>query len=183
MQNFPANYELQFTKEEIRKAVSDLGSTLTPWVAERSINSDPIALCVLRGGVFFFADLLREIDHSLKIDFLKFTTYCSVKNEALADDQIPDPELSFQVKGRPVLLIDDICESGRALRILKNKLLRLGATEVLTVTLVYRNISISTFKPDYFGFEVAYKDWLVGYGLDDKDRFSNLPDVYKIKQN
>ncbi len=183
MKNLPSNYELQFSKEQVATVVKDIGKTLTPWVGDRSSSSDPIALCILRGGVYFFCDLIREIDQSLKIEFLRFSTYSKDTNEPLTDDQIPDPELSVSVKGRSVILVDEICDSGRVLRILKNKLLKLGATEVLTVTLVYRNIPNSTFKPDHYGFEISHNEWLVGLGLDDKDRFSNLPDIYKIKHS
>lgn len=178
----PSHYKLLFDEGQIAKRIGEIALDVKAWVdAERSISSDdPIALCVLRGAVFFFADLTRAINSSLDLEFVRYNTYDPSNNQQLPDAALSKLHLPMDLNGRAVLIIDDICESGRLFSLLKKECLNLGARTVKTASLVYRDIPRSTFCPDYYCFKLATEDWLVGYGLDDTDRFRNVPAVYEI---
>ena len=77
-------------------------------------------------------------------------------------------------------MIDDILETGQTLEILSGKLLDLGALEVVTAVMVYRNTDATKSVPDFFATEIDHSTWLAGMGLDDSGLQRNLPDIYKI---
>ena len=86
-----------------------------------------------------------------------------------------------EMKGRHVLLIDDICDSGVTLKNLHAYALENGATMVKTAVLIHRNHEASVYTPDYVGFEYTGSEWFAGYGMEDKNHNSNFPEVYIIK--
>ena len=86
------------------------------------------------------------------------------------------------IRGRSVLLVDDICDSGVSLRALTQHLKHIGAREVRSAVLIRRAIENSAFTPEWVGFHHKGPEWFVGYGMDDSDRWSNLPDIYVIQK-
>jgi hypoxanthine-guanine phosphoribosyltransferase len=79
-----------------------------------------------------------------------------------------------------VLVIDDICESGKTLSRLTNVFRELGALEVRSAVLIHRAVEGATFIPTWKAFDYLSTEWFVGYGLGDKEHNANLPDVYNI---
>lgn len=178
------NYELSISEEELNKALLATSPKVNNWIKEVSLSKDEsiIALCVLRGGCFFFADLLRRLDYSVQMEFIKFSSYNESTNSQLDDSSLDEVHFPFDFKDRIVLLVDDICESGRTLRILANKLKQLGSRDVKTAVMIYRHVPNAQIAPDFFATEIHHLDWLVGMGLDDQGKFRNLPNIYKINQ-
>lgn len=86
------------------------------------------------------------------------------------------------VKGRVVLVVDDVCDSGRTLEALERDLMERGAREVRTVVLIRRLLDRPSFVPCWIGFEYKGPEWFVGYGMDDGQRWRNLPAVHIIKR-
>jgi hypoxanthine phosphoribosyltransferase len=86
------------------------------------------------------------------------------------------------VKGRVVLVVDDLCDTGRTLEALEKELLERGAREVRSVVLIRRLLNKPTFVPCWVGFEYSGLEWFVGYGMDDGERWRNLPGVYIIRR-
>ena len=139
-----------------------------------------VAIPVLRGGVYFFADLSRQISSSIEIAPVRTSAYDAGTNTARQEvtvDQFADP---VQIKGRVVLVVDDVCDSGRTLEQLERSLVERGAREVRTVVLVRRLLPRPTFVPCWVGLEYSGPEWFVGYGMDDNERYRNLPAVYTI---
>ena len=87
----------------------------------------------------------------------------------------------LEVKGRHVLLIDDICDSGRTLAHIRGRLREHHAREVLTAVLVHRLHAASGFTPDFACFQYPGPEWLAGYGMDDCHWRMNYPAVYILK--
>ncbi len=177
----PDNYKLFYSKENIQEETNRLGLEIGSWVAEETAKTKKpvIALCVLRGAIFFFSDLLRAIPQDIQAEFCKLQTYTS-NNEQIPDDKLPPIEISRDISGHSILLIDDICDSGRVLSILTKHLKEIGALSVKTAVMVYRETEKSTFKPDNFCFKLTSEEWLVGMGFDDNNTYRNLPAIYAI---
>ena len=159
------------TREEIAAKVKELG---------RRINADyqgksPVVVCILKGAVIFFSDLLRELDLPLDIDFKAISSYGSSTKSTGVVKLVKD--LDRDVNGRDVLVVEDIVDSGMTLHYIKSELLHRGATSVRIATLLDKparrrvelNVEYSCFNiPDAF---------VVGYGLDYDEKYRNLPDV------
>ena len=182
LETLPTNYVSLFTEEDIKNKISELAPSIKAWAVEqrRATGKDPIVLCVLRGAVYFFSDITRAIEESISLEFLRYNTYDEKTNLQLPDDKLPSLNISIDLFSRGILIVDDICESGRLLSILKKECIKKGASSVQTAVLIYRDIPRSVTRPDFFCFLLKDEDWLVGYGLDDQDRFRNLPSIYKI---
>ncbi len=182
--HIPANFRLQYSQEQILSRVKELGAEIDEWCKSvwRESRTDVVAIPVLRGGVYFFADLSRHICSSIEIAPVKTSAYDAGTNAAkeVTVDQFADP---VQIKGRVVLVVDDVCDSGRTLEQLERSLLERGAREVRTVVLVRRLLPRPTFVPCWVGLEYSGPEWFVGYGMDDNERYRNLPDVYVIGRN
>jgi hypoxanthine phosphoribosyltransferase len=182
--HIPANFRIQYSQQQILSRVKELGAEIDEWCKSvwRESRTDVVAIPVLRGGVYFFADLSRHIGSSIEIAPVKTSAYDAGTNAAkeVTVDQFADP---VQIKGRVVLVVDDVCDSGRTLEQLERSLLERGAREVRTVVLVRRLLPRPTFVPCWVGLEYSGPEWFVGYGMDDNERYRNLPDVYVIGRN
>lgn len=181
--NIPNNFKLCYSEEQISQAVSKIGSSINSW-AEKTLETtgqDIIAVPILRGGIFFFSDLVREITYSLEIAPVNAWAYVKNANQQKLDHVSVDIS-GVSPTGRHVLLVDDICDSGETLKALEQAFFDAGALEVKTATLIKRNIEESVFDPEWKGFEYDGLDWFVGYGMDDASRWRNLGSVYIIEK-
>lgn len=179
----PDNFSLIFSAEQIQGRIKELGLEISAWChgVWRDSHTDVLIVPVLRGGVFFFADLVREISSSIEVAPVRTRGYQSGMNE------VQSPEVSIDVsglavKGRVVLVVDDVSDSGRTLELLEATLIKAGAREVRTAVLVRRLLHTPSFVPCWVGFQYSGSEWFVGYGMDDNERWRNLPGVYVIKK-
>ena len=84
-------------------------------------------------------------------------------------------------RGRAVLLIDEICDSGKTLQAISTRIVEEGAMEIKTVVLINRHLRGKEVKPDWAAFTDDGPEWFVGFGLDDQTRNSNLSDIYILE--
>jgi len=181
IRKIPDNFKCIYSKEDIAYRVYKMAGDIRHWVkeAQERQHEQVLAICVLRGGVFFFADLLKEIPYTVEPSFCRAVSYSSADNVAGSEFRlVVEPA---EMKGRRVLLVDDICDSGRTLRNLHDYALSNGAAEVRTAVLIHRNHEDSIYKPDYIGFEYTGPEWFAGYGMEDKNHNSNFPEVYIVQ--
>ena len=181
--NLPVQYQSLYGPNEIAATVDKMGQEISLWAAEawRSGHTDILTIPVLSGGIFFFTDLVRRISYSVEIAPARAWAY-----EETPHQQRVTLEVNIQhvpAKGRSVLLVDDICDSGRTLKVLSEMLLEAGALTVKSAVLVKRELGKQTFAPDWVGFHYQGPEWLVGYGMDNNDRWRNLPGIYVIRQS
>jgi hypoxanthine phosphoribosyltransferase len=138
-----------------------------------------VAIPVLRGAIFFFADLTRAINTSVEIAPVRASSYNNSQiNSANASVSIVAD--SLDVRGRTVLVVDDVCDSGRTLEELERALIERGAREVRSTVLIRRLLKVPSFVPCWVGYEYSGEEWFVGYGLEMQERWRNLPDVYSL---
>jgi hypoxanthine phosphoribosyltransferase len=178
----PENYQLEYSSEVIAASVATMASEITAWASEvyDKNRSDLVVVPVMRGGMFFCADLVRQIPVSVEITPVTTSSYSSTKNST------PFLEVRVDFKGadffdRSVLVVDDICDSGRTLVVLGEKLKLAGAKEVHSAVLINRIVPSPLHQPRWSGFKYNGDEWFVGYGLEDANRWRNLSSIYKIK--
>ena len=181
IRKIPDNFRRMYSKEDIAYCVYKMAGELRHWVKEthEQDGQQVLAICVLRGGVFFFADLLKETPWTVEPSFCRAMSYSSENNTQGNEFRlVVEPA---EMRGRRVLLVDDICDSGKTLRNLHNYALENGAEEVRTAVLIHRNHEDSVYTPDYIGFEYTGPEWFAGYGMEDKNHLSNFLEVYIIE--
>lgn len=136
-------------------------------------------VAILKGALVFMADLLRRVPLRLEIECLNVASYHG-GTESSGQVDFLDRKLP-EVKGRSVLLIDDILDTGRTLEAVTAKLKEMGAREVRTCVLLTKDKErAAEVEADYSAFEIA-DEFVVGYGLDFDGKYRNLPYVGVLK--
>jgi hypoxanthine phosphoribosyltransferase len=163
--------EILVQPDDLKQKVREIGQQISADYAER----DLLLVCVLKGAVFFLADLMRHIDIPCEVDFMAVSSYGSETDSSGVVRILKD--LDRPIAGRDVLIVEDIVDSGLTLQYL---LRNLGAREPATL-----EVCALLTKPDrrkvelptrYVGFEIPDK-FAIGYGLDVGERYRNLPYV------
>jgi hypoxanthine phosphoribosyltransferase len=141
-------------------------------------NRDLVVVSLLNGTVMFIADLLRHLSLPLRLDFMGVSSYGHATRPG---ELVFTKELRLDVKGRDVLLVDDILDTGRTLEAVLDRLGKLKPRAIRTCVLLDKpSRRTRDVKADYVGFEVPDK-FVVGYGLDYAERYRNLPFVGVLK--
>lgn len=157
------------TQEEMRKRIQELGLC----IAKDYQDKDLLMIGVLKGAFIFFSDLARAIPLPLHVDFLVVSSYGEKKKSSGAVKVISD--ISQNVKGKDVLVVEDIVDSGLTLTFLKKKLMARKPKSLRFCTLLdkpqRRKADVTI---DYVGFTIPNK-YVVGYGLDYENKYRNLP--------
>jgi len=175
--NLPDHYRIAFSEELIQQRVKEIGEEIGDWAA--SGTGQLLAVCVLRGGAPFFQDLIRRVPLSVEPTYCRTWSYSSESNEQSAGGVRVSVD-SVLAEGRRILVVDDICDTGATLLKLQNVFSDLGATEIKSAVLIHRKVESSVFTPNWSAFQYQGADWFVGYGMEDKNQFANLPAVYTI---
>jgi len=176
--------DVLFDADAIARRVRDLGRQLT----ETYRGREPVLVAIMKGCVLFLADLVRAWDGPMDLEFITAESY-----EGTEPGQVrlavPDG-FADRVAGRPVLVVDDIFDTGATLEAVRETLTRLGAEEVRTVVFLRKHgpegaaaaqaDSRRRPQPDWVGFDVPDR-FLVGYGLDLDGRYRNLPYVAAVR--
>lgn len=163
--------EVLITEEELKEKVRELGKILN----KEYKGKDPIFVCVLKGSVHFFSDLVREFDDYCEIDFLASSAYGNGTVNAGVVKIIKD--LDKDISNRHVIIVEDIMDSGVTLNYLTNLLAARNPASLKIVTLLDKpERRRCAIQPDYCGFIVEDK-FVVGYGLDYAQFYRNLPYV------
>ena len=140
-----------------------------------------VAVLLLKGALVFAADLLRRIPRPLEIECLNVASYHGGTESSGRVDFL-DREFP-SVKGRHVLLLDDILDTGRTLSAVAERLREEGAEDVRTcVLLAKEKARVTEVRADYVGFEIG-DEFVVGYGLDYQGRYRNLPFVGVLRED
>jgi hypoxanthine phosphoribosyltransferase len=176
----PTHFNPLFSAEEIRTQVQSVAQSITPWVKDvaHQTQKAPLAVCILRGGIFFYADLVRHIPVSLELAFCRCQSYSSEMNRQ--SEAVVCDFMSTHVKNRHVLLIDDICDTADTLNLMIKKCLNEGALQVKTAVALLRKRTPAPFTPDWHCFTFERDNWIVGYGMEDKNTWANAPEMYSL---
>ncbi len=173
----PKNYELIYSSSDIAKRIAALAPSMNAWIleAEQRTEQQVLVLGVLQGAIFMMSDLLRQLSVSVEPAFCRVSSYSKEDNTQGELQVFLD---GIEVRGRAVLLVDDICDTGATMEELNALLESHGATEVRSVVLIRRMLPSAVWNPDWSAIEHSGAEWFVGYGMDDCGKYRNLPDIY-----
>ena len=141
----------------------------------------PVVICVLKGSVLFFSELIRNMKTTLTIDFMSVSSYGS--GTTSTGELKVKQDLSTDIKGRDVLIVEDIIDSGNTLYHLKKMLNQRLPSSVNIVTLLDKPERREVpMEPEYTGF-VIEDEFVIGYGLDYVEEYRNLPYIGVLKRS
>lgn len=161
-----------FTKEYIAQQVTRLGNEIN----QDYHNKDILMIVVLKGAMMFAADLAREINRPLSMDFICVSSYGA---ETTSSGEITfKKDIETDIDGKHILIVEDIIDTGLTLQILKQRLLKRNPASLKTCSLInktkHRRVPIES---DYFGITMD-DGFIVGYGLDYNELYRNLDAIY-----
>jgi len=173
------DYQLKvlISREEIKNTVARLAKE----IKEDYRDTQPLLISVLKGSFVFMADLIRQLDLPVEIDFIKLSNY-GAGMKSSGEVKVVQ-ELKTPIKGRDVLVIEDIVDTGLTISFLLNYLRKKKPASLKLCTLTdkpsRRKAPVSI---DYLGFTLPDK-FIVGYGLDLNEKFRNLPDICVLEND
>lgn len=164
------------TEEQIRAKVKELAEQISKEYA----GKDPVFIGVLKGVVIFFADMVRSIDIPCEIDFMSIASYSGTTTTGRTEIR---KDVSVDIKGRHVVILEDIFDTGTSLTFTVNHLLNKEPASLKVCTFLDkpdRRRPGITLKPDYVGYTIP-NEFVVGYGLDFNEHYRNLPYIGVLK--
>lgn len=165
------NLKVLYSKDQIKNMVSTLAKKITE--DYKNISGELVVISVLKGALIFTADLIREIEIPLQIEFVKISSYGS---GTTSSGKIEAPILLLpDLSGKDILIVEDIVDSGRTVSFLKSYIAAQYKPKSLKVACLLNKQSRREVEiiPDYIGFEVE-DYFLVGYGLDHGEKYRHL---------
>jgi len=162
-------------RETLGKRVDEMGKQISKDFAGKR----PLIISILKGSWIFLADLVRAMDIDADIDFMAISSYGAGTNSTGEIKLIMD--LNRSVKGRDVLIVEDIIDSGLTMDYMLKLLKARGANSVTIATLLSKPSRRKIQIPiDYVGFEIEDK-FVIGYGLDFDEKFRGLKDIAVLR--
>ena len=168
--------EILLTEEQIKARIEELGQELT----RDYEGKDPVIVGVLKGVVVFYADMIRKINVPCQMDFMWISSYAGTESTG---NMIVRRDVSVDIKGRHVLILEDIYDTGNSLDFTVKHLLAKEPASLKVCTLLDKPAGRRpgiTLQADYVGFTIP-KAFVVGYGLDFDEYYRNLPYVGILK--
>ena len=164
-----------FSSSDIKDRISELGKEITQDYKYKNL----LLVSILRGGVIFLSDLIKEIDLPLSIDFMSISAY-GINGTSTGVVRITK-DLDESIEGKDVLIVEDIIDTGLTISYLLRNLKSRFPNSLEICTLLDRDIRrIADINIKYIGFKIGEK-YIVGYGLDYKQKFRNLQSIYELK--
>ena len=164
------------SEEQIQNRIAQLGEILTREYA----GKDPVIVGVLKGVVVFYADMIRQIKVPCQMDFMWISSYAGTNSTGTMQVK---RDVSVDIKGRHVLILEDIFDTGNSLDYTYKHLLSKEPASLKICTLLDKPEGRKpgiTLQADYVGFTIP-NAFVVGYGLDYNEHFRNLPYVGILK--
>jgi hypoxanthine phosphoribosyltransferase len=172
---FQPHLKILISRDEIAEATDRLASE----IKRDYQGKQPLLIGVLKGSFVFMADLIRQLDLPLEIDFIRLSSYGSAKESSGKVRVVQG--VKTPIKGRDVLVIEDIVDTGITTSFLFDYLRKRKPASLKLCALTdkpsRRKVPVSI---DYLGLSLPNK-FVVGYGLDFDQRFRNLPDIYALE--
>ncbi|MFH1143755.1 MAG: hypoxanthine phosphoribosyltransferase [Candidatus Eisenbacteria bacterium] len=163
-----------------REAIDQKTCELARAISRDFLGKTPVLIGILKGSVFFLADLMRHLDLDHEVDFISISSYASGITSSGTVRLLKD--LDCDISGRDVLVVEDIIDSGLSLSYLRKNLLSRNPRSLSIVTLLDKRVPRERqVYVDYVGFEIDNL-FVIGYGLDYAERFRELPEVAVMEE-
>ncbi|PJZ77999.1 hypoxanthine phosphoribosyltransferase [Leptospira neocaledonica] len=169
-------FQALFNEETILSRVKELGLQ----IANDYQGKNPVFVCVLRGGVYFFSDLTKAVPIPIELDFIQAKSYTGTESSGNVE-LIKD--LDSEITGRDVLIVEDIVDTGRTLKFLISHILSKKPNSLEVASLLFKEGGEAVGYPiKYIGWNIG-KEFVIGYGLDYDGKFRNLPGVFLYSED
>ena len=168
--------EMVLTEQEISSIVKRLGEELTRDLALEA--KPPVFLCVMKGAMPFYSDLIKCVKRDIVCDYVQLTSYCG---GLASTGQIRlDKDIAGDLNGKTVVIVEDIVDTGLSMKFLLDHIRsRFQPKRILVCALFDKEIArVNDVKVNYVGVTLHESKFLVGYGLDYKELLRNVPYVY-----
>ena len=168
--------EILLTEEQIQSKVKELAAILS----EEYADKDPVFVGVLKGVVVFFADMVRNLSIPCEFDFMSISSYSGTTSTGRTEIR---KDVSVDIRGRHVVILEDIFDTGTSLTFTVNHLLNKEPASLKVCTFLdkpERRKPDVTLQPEYVGYTIP-NEFVVGYGLDYNEHYRNLPYIGILK--
>lgn len=164
------------SKEQIDKRVKELAKQID----KDYEGKKPLFICILKGSIMFFTDLIRSLSIDCAMDFMSLSSY---RNETTSGEVKMIKDLDDPIVGKDVIIVEDIIDSGNTLAYLKRLLYSRNPNSVKIITMLDKpERRTADIQPDYTGF-VIEDEFVVGYGLDYAQDYRHYPDIYILSRS
>jgi hypoxanthine phosphoribosyltransferase len=169
------NFTKYLNRHEIDAAVQSIANRLNQDYEGKSV----VLVAVLKGAIVFVADLVRQLKLDHEVEFVRLSSYGKARTSSGTVTLLKD--IQADIRGKHVLIIEEIIDSGRTLRFLYDRLKASGPASVEIVTLLDKKSKRVVDTPVKYVGRVIDDQFLVGYGLDLEEKCRNLPDIFYLK--
>ncbi len=169
-------FEKYLPYEEIETAIKAVAAKMNDDLK----GKDPLFISVLNGAFMFSAELFKHLNVEAEISFVKMASYQGTSTTGRVKELIG---LNEDLKGRTVVILEDIVDTGISMDSVLGQLREYGPAEIKIATLLFKpNALQRDIKIDYVGLDIP-NDFILGFGLDYNGRGRNLKDIYKVVEN
>ena len=166
-------------RDRIAARVKELAAEISNDLADVGSEGEIVLVPILTGAIIFVADLIRHLPHKIRIEVATVQSYHGQKVKSKQAQVIGS--LPRDVQGKHVLIVDDILDSGETIRVIRDELQQRGPKSIRACVLLRKQRPSALETPcEYVGFDIP-DEFVVGYGLDYRSYYRNLPDVCTIK--
>ena len=168
--------EVLLSESQLQERIAELAQELS----QKYAGKDPVFVGVLKGVVMFFGDLVKRVTIPCQIDFMWISSYQGTNSTG---SMLVRKDVTQDIRGRHVVILEDIFDTGNSLDFTYNHLLAKGPASLKICTFLdkpERRKAGITLKADYTGYVIP-NEFVVGYGLDFNEKYRNLPFVGVLK--
>ena len=167
------NYRILLTEEQIQARVKELGAQITKDYKDKK----PIFICMLKGAIVFFSDIIRNVKLPVEMDFARLSSY---RNVTVSGKMQMINDITTDIKGKDVIIVEDIVDSGKTLsyfcKLLKEK--EPASIKICAFSDKKERREVD-LEADYVGFDIP-NVFVIGYGLDYAERYRELPFLAEV---
>lgn len=166
-----------YTEEQLKARIEEIAIALN----EDYRDKRPLVVGILKGSIIFYSDLIRKLTMPVELDFMAISSY-GASTESTGQILIKK-DLTADIKGKDVIIVEDIVDSGNTLYMLRSHLSTRGANDIKIVALLNKPSRRKVdLEPDYKCFDIE-DEFVVGYGMDYAERYRNLPYIGILKRS
>ncbi|SEG04200.1 MULTISPECIES: phosphoribosyltransferase [Parabacteroides] len=166
-------FELFISENEIKDAIRRMAERIEADIKD----TDPLFVGILNGAFMFVSELMSYLNGPYELTFARYSSYRGTSTTGTINEIMP---IRVDVKNRPLILLEDIIDTGYTMQHVMNKLREQGASSVKLATMLFKPDALKCdLKPDYIGLEIP-NDFIVGHGLDYDEAGRSYRDIYKL---